>query len=360
MDDEAAQPLDSSSEPDGGSAAAGWTRGADGTWSPPGWDADQAPAPAEPAVSTTPEPGPPPGAPGAWVAAPTLPVTHRRRRLLVGAAAVVLVAAGVSGGLAATTGGGNDASAAVIAAVNSTMADRTAQLSLTGTTTVNGTTVKETGSGPIDLTQNAGQLTVTVAVAGQDRTEQTRFLGGIEYMELPGLAQEFPGKSWMSMNLTGLEDSVDNGAAEGGPMGDPSAIFHLLGQNGNTVTALGPSTVDGLAVQGYLVTASPAAIKAEMNKADLPSWLKTALNRVTIGGVTSKVYVDSSGLVRAVDMNMTESVDPTGTMTVRETMTLSGYGTTTVNVVAPPATQVVTIQTVLATSTSGSSTATAT
>ena len=70
---------------------------------------------------------------------------------------------------------------------------------------------------------------------------------------------------------------------------------------------LGPSTIDGTAVQGYSVTLNAATIKSQLAHANLPSWISSALSQVDIKSVTNDVYIDSSGLLRRYSVSLTES-----------------------------------------------------
>jgi hypothetical protein len=326
--------------------APGWTVGPDGTWVPTGWTDQPAPVDIATSAGGTTTSGPAPaGSVGLpWTAADPDDGRPRRGRrgLAAGLAAALVVAAVATGTVLGLGGSGKSANAAVVDAVDSTMADRTAQMSLTATVAAGTKTVKETGSGAVDFSQNAGQFTMTIGVDGQVVPTQVRFLGGIEYVEVPTIGQELPGKSWLSINLSSVESGLGSAATAGGTPTSPAAMLHMLAQNGNTVAPIGSSTIDGVPVQGYSVTASPAAIKAEMAKANLPSWMRAAMAHVSLNGLASKVYVDDQGLVRSIKVTTTESVAST-TVKMDITLGFSGYGTTTVDVTAPTPAQVVTV-----------------
>ncbi len=269
------------------------------------------------------------------------PPTRRPGRVLV-ASLVVLVMV-VCAAAVVIVGGGKSAEAAVIKSVNSTLADRTAHVSLNMAVQSPSSSVTGTGSGDIDFNQNALQLQLSVAAAGQSVQMQLLYDGGSVYEALPGIGQLAPGKSWISVDLSSLEGPA---AAQGpGALGtgaNPAATLRLLTQQGNTVVGLGPSTVDGVAVQGYSVSISPATIKAQLASANVPSWLKAALSGVDIEGITNKVYIDNSGLLRRYSMELTETVPPNGTITIDESLDFSDYGTS-VSVTPPPPDQVLSL-----------------
>jgi hypothetical protein len=263
----------------------------------------------------------------------------RPKRRLVTGVVVVLVAA-AAGGFVLAGGGAKSAEAAVIDSVNSTMADRTAHVTMNLAVNTSSTTVSGTGTGDIDFGRNAMQLQLTVGLAGQQVQMQAVYVAGSVYEQVPGLGQLIPGKSWISLDLSSLAAASGQSAGALGTSNNPTAMLRLLAQQGNTVVSLGSSTIGDTPVQGYSVTLDPAAIRAKLAHADLPSWMTTALSQLNIQGTTLKVYVDGSGLLRRFSLNLTETVASTAKVTVDESLDFSDYGAT-VNVTAPPPEQVV-------------------
>jgi hypothetical protein len=268
---------------------------------------------------------------------------RRGRRILAAGLAAALIVAAVTTSVVLGTGGGQSASAAVIDAVDSTMADHTAQLTFSGTVSTPGSTIRESGSGPVDFDHDAFQLTGSVDAGGQHVPLQVRFVDGIEYVGAPGIGQELPGKSWLSLDLSSLSGATGAYGATG-LSGNPAATLRILSQNGATVTELGSSTHKGVEVQGYAVTVSPAALQADVANATLPSSIRAAVKTITFGELDAKVYVDGQGLLRSVTATMPETVASSGTHTVAFTETFTGYGSTVADISAPPATTVATLQ----------------
>lgn len=262
-----------------------------------------------------------------------------RRRLVTGL--VVLVMAVAAGGVLAVVSGGKSAAAAVIDSVNSTMADRTAHIDMTTTEDSSAAHVTATGVGGVDFSQSALQLQFTVDAAGQHIPITALYLSGSVYESIAGLDQLIPGKSWISLDVGSAATSQGPGAFSTG--NNPTAMLRLLAQQGNTVVALGPSTIDGTSVQGYEVKLSAATIKAQLAKAKLPSWMTSALREINIQNVANRVYVDGAGLLRRYTVSLTETTASTGKITVDESLDFSDYGTP-VSVHAPPSDQVVTFQ----------------
>jgi len=269
------------------------------------------------------------------------PPTRRSRKLLVAAVVALVVVA--SAAAVVVVGSGKSAEAAVIDSVNSTIADRSAHVSVDMAIQGPSSSLSGTGSGGIDFSQNALQLQLAVSAAGESVQMQVLYVAGSVYEALPGLDQLAPGKSWISLDISSLEGPASKGDPGALSTGDnPAATLRLLTQQGNTVVGLGPSTVDGVGVQGYSVALSAATIKAQLASANVPSWLKSALSGVDINGITDKVYVDSSGLLRRYSMDLTETVPSKGTVTVHETLDFSDYGTP-VSITPPPPDQVLSL-----------------
>ena len=237
-------------------------------------------------------------------------------------------------------GGTANASAAVIDAVNNSLAGKTAHVALTESVQEAGQGFTMNGTGSIDFSQNALDLQASGTVGGQQLDLELLYLGGTMYMQIPGISQVESGKSWVSLDLSSIANQAGSGSAGAlGSGGNPTATLQLLAQQGNTVTPIGSSTIDGVDVQGYQVTLSHAAIEAELAKANLPSWIRQAASSVNIGDTSYKVYVDGQGLLRREAISMQISVS-SQQAAVSVQMDLTDYGAP-VNVQAPPADQVV-------------------
>ena len=236
----------------------------------------------------------------------------------------------------------SSAEAVVINSVHSALADRTAHMDMSVTVDSGGQHTTGSGSGVLDFTQNAMQLHLDVAAAGQQvgidevLVGQTLYMGGDAFGSL--LNQQFPGKSWLSLDLGSIQKALGSNASSLSNSTNPAAMLRLLEQRGNTVVALGPSTVNGTAVQGYAVTFDPAKMRAELQSPSLPSWIRDATSQVDFAHVTMKVYVDGGGLLRrwTQSMRVTTAVS---TLDTTDTMDFSDYGAA-LQVSAPPPDQV--------------------
>jgi hypothetical protein len=251
--------------------------------------------------------------------------------LIIGAAAAVVVVGVV---LASTVSSGPDADAAIISAVDSAIGQKTAHATLTGTIQLEGQTATLSGSGSYDFTGNAVQMTMTIGVGGRQESVQLINVGGIVYEALPQIGRLAPGKSWVSVDLSSwLQTAGKSGVGQLG--GNPLADLHALAQQGNAVTSLGASTINGQSVQGYAVNLSASVEQRELQQANLPQSMK----RLTFGGGSETVYLDGAGNLVRVSMTNSASDGARGTVGIQESCDLSDYGAP-VSIVAPPASQV--------------------
>jgi hypothetical protein len=250
--------------------------------------------------------------------------------------AIILVVA-----LVVTQGGGSNAEAVVISAVNSTMSDKTAQVTMSSHITGSfAGGVVMSGKGGIDFTQNAMSSEMSVSLGGQQLDVQVLYLGGIVYENMPEISQLVPGKSWVSLDLSSVPQSAATGSPYSlGAIGNPAAMLHLLAQHGNIVISLGPSTVDGVGVQGYAVTVNLSEMRSELANQNLPSWLRQISSSVDFRQLSFRLYIDANGLLRR-EIQSTQVTVSSGSVTADETLDFSEFGSA-VNVVAPPSDQVV-------------------
>lgn len=321
----------------------GWSREAGGGWFP-GFDPVHG-RPAYPiAAPAWPDPSWPRPSPG----------QPRRRRpsatLVLSVLVVVLIAFGAAVYVARTVGQHpQGASATLTAAVGNTIADRTADMSVTTSVSLGSQTITATGSGVVDFGDNSSEVELSTQALGQRISEQSISVGGTVYVDPPGVSTVVPGKSWISIdigNASAGPSGLTSGSAAEGTGDNPAGMLQLLRQRGATVTALGPSTVTGVPVQGYSVTFSPTQIQTMLNSASVPAWLRGMLSTITVGGIDDHVYIDGSGHLRLVTMNFTETVGGSRTVTMHQSFELSDYGLP-VTITAPPAIDVVTFSTFL-------------
>jgi hypothetical protein len=275
---------------------------------------------------------------------------NKALRTLMNVAALLALLLVVSGGTFLFLGQSPSADASVALALSSTLSNRTADVAVTGSVGVGTARVDLTGNGTVNFTQNAAQLALNTSVHGNLVTENEITVGDTVYLDLgPLVSQVVPGKTWIAMNLSQLNQGGSTsplGIGGGLSTNNPSAILKVLGQRGNTVTALGQSTINGATVQGYSVQVSPPAVAAELAKAHLPSWMQQSVSTTGNLNVSYKVFIAGSGMLYRMTVDLAVPVDGQSLNGVIS-MDFSNFGAATA-IAAPPAVQVAPYQSFLA------------
>ncbi|MGO8859218.1 MAG: hypothetical protein ACLQRH_00390 [Acidimicrobiales bacterium] len=225
---------------------------------------------------------------------------------------------------------------AVLKAAVTTQGLRTARVSMTEKLTpAQGSPVTVTGNGSVDFSTRTS--TFRMAVSGQYISVVST--GGNAYMSIPQVAQVFPGKHWVSVPV-GNTISAAGGALSGG---DPTQMLQFLASQGNVVTSIGSSTVDGVAVQVYDVLINNAEAELQLERSGLPPSVVTAGVQFlkSTGAIAYKVYVDSDNQMREMDFSM--AVPGAAGNSVSVQMAFSDFGESIV-VSPPPASEVITLQ----------------
>jgi hypothetical protein len=212
-----------------------------------------------------------PGSP----ATPNRGVPARRRAGLVNtvvalvAVAAVVAFVAIEGGLspkhgpkaqAGKSATGTDLAAFVTASAQGTLARRTADLSLTATTEINGSLVYLRGDGQVDLSANTMAFNLSANYSGSTLTESEIMTSRALYIQAAVNGQSMSaylgGKHWIEFPLAA--SATQNNA----PQDSAAWSLRLLEQQGATVIPIGSRTVGGLACSGYAVTPSQHAVLA--------------------------------------------------------------------------------------------------
>ena len=275
-----------------------------------------------------------------------VPPPRRRRRWPIGLAAIsaagviALVLALFASGASRTA----NAQATVVASVNHAITSKTAQATLT--MNVNSGQMTGNGAGTIDFTNGAMDMTMGLNLGSAERPFSIHliYLGGTIYENLAQISALYPGKSWVSVDLSALTNAA-GGTSDLNLGGNPAAMLRLLTAQGATVTPTGSSTINGVKVNGYAVTIDPAFIEKQISSANLPSWMRAAVSKVSFQSATQTVFIDGSGNLRRDSLHMVIDAPsvPAGSAAIDETLDLSNYGVP-VSISAPPASQVVDFQ----------------
>jgi hypothetical protein len=243
----------------------------------------------------------------------------RNRIWTLGVGVAAAAAAVLAGGCANTSQQSVSVTPAALVAqsAHATIAQKTADMTLSGDVSVAGQHIPLTGSGSVDFGRDA--LTFAAKETVQGVTVDLKFLevAGTGYMSFQANGMDFSaltGKKWISLPIPT--------SAQGMMGSDPLAEFRILEQQGGTVTPLGEKTLNGVRVTGYSVVPSKASMEKtaqdEFSKLGLdPS--QTAQLQQTLDALqppTISIWLDSSHLVRraSVDLNFGSALAASGSV----------------------------------------------
>ena len=275
---------------------------------------------------------------------PTMPegTDPRPRALLVLAIVVVLIAA-IGVVVYAVKGNGPDPNGALESAVAHTVGAKTADVAISVSVGAAGIHESIDGNGTTNFVTNATNMTLRYDAGGRSIVERAIVDGSTGYFNVgPIVGEVAPGKSWLSLNLNSGSTSGPNGVAGGGIFSDPNTMIKVLETAGTSVTMLGSSTVDGVAVQAYAIHLSPAGIAKVMRSSRAPASLRAQLAQVHYDRLDYVVDIDGADYLREVRVSGSFGAEGIGA-TVTSAMHLSDYGIP-VHVVPPPADEVIPLQ----------------
>jgi len=257
---------------------------------------------------------------------------HRmnRRRYFMAATAVLVTVVLVLVFVGASGPNSKDAAAQVELGARTTLAAGSTTISISGSFSDDGQQFPVTGSGVADLSTNVENMTLNFNASGTAIQESILTNGQLVYMQLLGngqneISQLIPGKDWVQLpvNLSassGAEGTTQNIATQ----------LQLLASQGNSVVALGSSTINGQPVTGYQVTISHqamvAATKSALKAAGTQATTEQSiLDQSSLSPPVIKLWIGSDHLLarEEVTMNVT-SVGTTITGDV--TFDFSNYG----------------------------------
>jgi hypothetical protein len=271
-----------------------------------------------------------------------MPPFRRRRIYLAAPLAVVAVLALVIGvGEASSSSSpATPLANAVFTSAQTSLGNKTADVSVSVAVQVPGAgQITAAGGGSVDFANNAGQVTIKYAglptLNGMTLTEL--FEGGNFYLSMPGLSDLVPGSSWVSAPMS-QSGSVTPGSS------DPASILKLLADRGATVTPIGPSMVDGGAVNGFRVVIGAGELQKAVDHEQLPpSIANEAKSMFGNSAIQMSVYISATTNL-IVQTTTSMSLNAAGTaVTAVATEDFSNYGVP-VSIVPPPPSEVVSLQ----------------
>lgn len=249
------------------------------------------------------------------------------------------VAACTSSTSAPTTTSGAAPSAALLTAVQSSETQNSADIQMSVDATVGGKQLSVNGTGSIDLTNDAMQMTMDFSGIPQlaGTSVSMVLVDGTTYVSYPGLAQSFAGKSWVSQ-------PTSTASTSGVQVSNASGILKMLAAKGAVVTKTGTASIGGTPVEQYQVVLSPSVIADQGATLGVSQSDLTQLQQIASGGLTLTVSVTGSDQVRQIGLHMAVPASgstPAGDATV--VIGLTNYGRS-VSIAAPPASQVISAQ----------------
>ncbi len=254
-------------------------------------------------------------------------MTRSRTKWLATLAVVGAVGAGGTVGLVSSAGAApGKAKAARHAAGAATTTSFTFSVSVSGLTS---SAVDITGSGAADFATHSASLALTVPASvtslipggtAGPQTIDAVLSGGTIYLEVPAL-QSLVGEPWISVALP-AKAKTEGGkllAKVATALGDVNAIAGFASAHGATVTSLGSSTVDNVAVTGTKI-ADSGTIKGISGSIAADLWADSS-DRLVQADVTASATAASRALGLTAIINFT------------------GYGAP-VTITVPPASEV--------------------
>ncbi len=257
---------------------------------------------------------------------------------MLAAIAVVFVGAGIT--VYALNGNGTNPASAVESAVANLHRAKTAEIAIAATIDTGGGSIKMTGNGETNVLTNATNETVTYNIGAESLSERAILDGPTAYFNYgPEVGRIVPRKSWVSMDVGQSNTSGSQGV---GIYSDPVAMVAVLGSSGTVVHALGASTVNGVAVQGYGIDLSAAGIHRLIQSTYLPSSMKSELAASHFSRLDYIAFVDGSH--HLTDVRTVADYSVAGEQfSARGDLSLSDYGVP-VSITDPPASEVVPFQ----------------
>ncbi len=231
-----------------------------------------------------------------------------------------------------------------------TLAERTAELTLSGTVQTGGHTATIGGTGAINFSTNAMELNMSIGSPGQLVTERELLVNGNLYLTLTisgtNLAKLTGGRDWIELPTS--ESSSTSLAGS-----DPLSSLSLAEQQGVDVRQVGTKVIEGQSCTGYAITPTKAAmlasVRAEFTKLGSSSAMINQEVSLAEGMLppTFTIWLDAQGLMREMSMNLgLQTGGSTGAVSVGIDIYVSYYGSQ-VQATAPAASDVLSYQSFL-------------
>jgi hypothetical protein len=262
-----------------------------------------------------------------------------RRWSMIGAALTVIVVVTfvVIGG---SGPGSRDAAAQVMLGARTTLDKNTVKMTISGSFSSGGQTIPITGSGSADLSSDTESVTMSFDANYTAIAETFVAHGSSTYEQIMEnshnlISRVLPGKQWIQ--------GPNRGTSAGGLGLETSNILgqlQIFAQQGNSVVAIGPSTINGESVAGYQVTLSQKSMNAAYKRVEDQSRataaaVKAYLQSVSFNDTVIKLWISKSHLLVSEDVDISLSTGGTA-VSGDLTMDFSNYGSPVSITVPPP------------------------
>ena len=228
-----------------------------------------------------------------------------------------------------------------------TLAQSTAEMTLSGTFQDAGQSVPLNGTGEIDFGTGATQLSMDVSISGHALAVQEIVVGGNLYLTISvagvSLSQVAGGREWIELPVGQSTSSAVSST-------DPTSPLAVLEQPGMTVQELGSATIDGVVCSGYAVTPTRQAVLAGASEEAARLGFSPAMTSQLSSMVASeplptyRVWFDAQGLLRQMDMSLQTTA--LVVMSASVTVDFSHYGSP-VQITAPAPSDVISVSSLL-------------
>lgn len=186
-----------------------------------------------------------------------------------------------------------------------TLAQKTADITISGSMQAAGQTIPMNGTGETNFTAGTVLMNFSITASGASIQLKELVAGGNVYLggNFAGeTIQQLTGKTWAELPFNLSSSEVGSG--------DPVAELRLAASKGGTVTPLGTQTIDGRSVTGYSVVPSKAAMIAEAQKVLAQSGFSASEQAAANQAVqqmtppTIELWFDSSDLIRRESLSL--------------------------------------------------------
>ena len=231
-----------------------------------------------------------------------------------------------------------------------TLAERTADLTLSGSAQSGGRTATIGGTGAINFITNAMEFNLSVGSPGQSLTERELLVNGNLYLTytISGLSLA---------KLTGGRDWIEMPTAQSGSTSlvgsDPLSSLSLLEQQGIYVRQIGTKIIEGQSCTGYAVTPTKPALLASVRAEFAKLGYSPAMidQEVTLAQdmlpPTVTVWIDAQGLTREMSINLALQVGGASSVVTGSMNLYVSYSGSPVQVTAPSASDTISYQSFL-------------